>query len=224
MSFRPFRIPALLCGLALAGCGVGSRVLGSAASAEHATARFVNATITSLDLAQSGVVNPGNGNIAPGGAVNCFPVSDFETPGLSVRSAGTTAELAGFSPRFSPGGHYTLVGFPSATGGIQFATIPTATLPNAGRSALRLFNASPAITTADFYVTVPGTAFGAPRETGIAFGTASGSFDVPAGTIQARTISVGPVVTDLGNFILAADRSYSIILSGATAPILVPDC
>jgi hypothetical protein len=224
MSLRPFRVPALLCSLALAACGVGSRILGSAGSPEQATTRFVNATVTPLDLAQNGVVSAGNGNIAPGGAVGCFAVSDLDAPGLSVRQAGTTAELAGFSPRFSPGGRYTLVGFPSAAGGIQFATIPTATLPNTGRSALRIFNASPTITTADVYVTVPGTAFGAPRETGILFGSASGSFDVPAGTVQVRLVSVGPVFTELGSFVLTADRSYTIIATSATAPILVPDC
>lgn len=224
MSVRPLRIPALLCSLVLAACGVGSRILGSAGSPEQATARFVNATVTSLDLAQSGIVNTGNGNIAPGAAVGCFAVADLVTPGISVRQAGTTTDLTGFSPRFSPGGHYTLVGFPSAAGGIQFATVPTATLPNAGRSALRVFNASPTIVAADVYVTVPGGALGTPRETGIVFGTASGSFDVAAGTVQVRLMSVGPVVTDLGNFVLAADRSYTIISSSATAPILVPDC
>jgi hypothetical protein len=119
---------------------------------------------------------------------------------------------------------YTLIGFPSASGGIQFATVPTATVPGAGRSALRVFNASPAITTADLYVAVQGTAFGAPRETGILFGTASGSFDVAAGILQVRVVGAGPAVTDLGGFALVPDRSYTIIFSTATAPILVPDC
>jgi hypothetical protein len=224
MSPRSLRTPALLCSLVLAGCGVGSRILGTAGSLEQATARFVNGTATPLDLAMSGVVTTANGNIASGASVACFALTELVTPGLSVRQTGTTTDLAGFSPRFSPGGHYTLVGFPSASGGIQFATVPTATTPGVGRSALRLFNASPAIAVADVYVTVAGAALGTPRETGIAFGSASGSFDVAAGTFQVRLVSTGPVVTDLGSFTFAADRSYTIIASSATPPILVPDC
>jgi hypothetical protein len=224
MSLRSLRTPVVLCSLALAGCGVGSRILGSAGTQEQATARFVNGTATPLDLATSGVVTTANGNIAPGATVACFGLTDLVTPGLSVRQTGTTTDLAGFSPRFSPGGHYTLVSFPSASGGIQFATVPTATVPNAGRSALRLFNASPAIATADLYVTAPGAALGAPRETGILFGTASGSFDVAAGIVQVRLVSAGPVVTDLGSFALVPDQSYTIIYSSATPRFLVPDC
>lgn len=223
-SLRSPRTSALLCCLALAGCGVGSRILGSTGSLEQATARFVNGTATRLDLATSGVVAAANGNIAPGASVACFGVTELVMPGLSVRQTGTTTDLAGFSPRFSPGGHYTLVGFPSATGGIQFATVPTATVPNAGRSALRVFNASPAISVADAYVTAPGAALGSPRETGIFFGGASGSFDIAAGVFQVRLVSAGPVVTDLGSFTFAPDRSYTLIASSATPPILVPDC
>ena len=224
MSLRPLHLSALLGSLALAACGVGNRILGTVATPDQATARFVNATVTSLDLAKSGVVNTGNGNIVPGGAVSCFPVSDLVNPGITIRQAGTTTDLAGFAPRFSAGGRYTLVGFPNATGGIQFATVPTATVPSVGRSALRVFNASPTITSADLYFTVPGTAFGAARETGVVFGASSGSFDVPAGTVQVRLVSAGPVVTDLGSFVLAPDRSYTIIATSATAPVLVPDC
>lgn len=224
MSRRPLRSSVLLGSLALAACGVGSRIIGSVGSPEQATAQFVNASVTSLDLAQNGVVSTGNGNIAPGTAVGCFAVQDLVAPGITIRQAGTTADLTGFSPRFSAGGHYTLVGFPNGSGGIQFATVPTASIPNPGRSALRVFNATPAITTADLYFAAPGAAFGPPRETGIAFGSASGSFDVPAGAIQVRFVSIGPVVTDLGSFTLAADRSYTIIASSAMAPILIPDC
>jgi hypothetical protein len=224
MSFRMLRLPAVIGSLALTACGVGSRILGSTGSLEQATARFVNATRTPLDLATDGVVGTGNGNIAPGFGVGCFGVTELVTPGLSVRQTGTTTDLPGFAPRFSPGGHYTLVSFPSTSGGVQFATVPTATRPNAGRSALRVFNASPTIAVADVYVTAEGTAFGPPRETGILFGTASGSFDVPAGIVHARLISVGPVVTDLGSFALVPDRSYTIIASSATPPLLIPDC
>lgn len=224
MSRRPLRSSVLLGSLALAACGVGSRIIGSVGSPEQATAQFVNASVTSLDLAQNGVVSTGNGNIAPGTAVGCFAVQDLVAPGITIRQAGTTADLTGFSPRFSAGGHYTLVGFPNGSGGIQFATVPTATIPNTGRSALRIFNARPTISIADAYVTAPGALLGVPRETGIAFGTASGSFDVAAGTFQVRLVSAGPVVTDLGTFVLEPDRSYTIIASSATMPILVPDC
>jgi hypothetical protein len=224
MPFRSFRIVPLLFSLALAACGVGDRILGSTDGPAEATARFVNATVTTLDLARNGTVNAADGNIVPGAGVGCFTVSTLGDPGVTIRRTGTTTDLAGFSPHFSPGGHYTLVGFPSASGGIQFASVPTATVPGTGRSALRVFNASPTIAVADVYVAAPGAAFGPPRDIGILFGTASGSFDVASGTMQVRLVSAGPVVTDLGTFVLAADRSYTIIASSATAPILVPDC
>lgn len=224
MSLRPLRLSALLFGLALAACGEGSRINGVVGTPDQATARFVNATVTSLDLVQGGVVSAGNGNITPGTAVSCFAVPDPVNPDIVVRQTGTTTDLPGFSPRFSAGGRYILIGFPNTSGGIQFATVPTATVSNVGRSAVRVFNASPALATVDVYLTVPGTAFGAPRETGVLFGAASGSFDVAAGTIQVRVVSAGTVVTDLGSFLLAADRSYTIIATSATAPLLVPDC
>jgi hypothetical protein len=224
MPLRSFRVAPLLFSLALAGCGMGSRILGSTDGPEQASARFVNATVGALDLARNGAVSAGDGNIAPGAGVGCFTVSTLGDAGVSIRQTGTTTDLAGFSPHFSPGGHYTLIGFLGASGGIQFASVPTGTVPAAGRSALRVFNASPTIAVADVYVAPVGVAFGPPREMGMLFGTASGSFDVASGTVDVRLVSAGPVVTVLGTFELVPDRSYTIIASSATAPILVPDC
>lgn len=226
MSRRLFRASALLCSFVVAGCGDGSGILAVAGSADAATVRFVNATGSSLDLAVNGTVSATNANITPGNGVACFTVDDPATPGLAVRQAGTTTDLGGFTPLFSSGGRYTIVAFPGAAGTVQFINVPNAAVILSGRSALRVFNGSSGLGTVDVYVTVPGAALGTPTITGVGFGSASGTFDVSAGAVQVRLTNAGTttVVFDAGTQSLAAGKSYTLVISSATAAILVPDC
>lgn len=226
MSARLLRTCALFCSVALAACGDGSRLLAVAGSADAATVRFVNATASSLDLAVNGVVTSTNANIAPGGSIACFAVNDPATPGLSVRQAGTTADLSGFATFFTNGGRYTVVAFPGAAGTVQFVNVPDAAIIVSGRSALRVLNGSSGLGTVDVYVTTPGAALGTPTVTGVGFGNASASVDVPAGALQVRLTTAGTttVVFDAGTQTLAAGKSYTLVVSSATAAILVPDC
>ena len=225
MSVRSFTALALSC-LTLAGCGDGSRVLGTAGSSDAAEARFVNASASTLDLATSGVVSPANAAIAPGGSTACLSVPDPTVSGLTVRQAGTTTDLPGFVTSFSSGGRYTLVAFPGATGAVQFLSVPNTSLPAAGRSELRVVNGASALGTVDVHVTTAGAALGTPNVSGVPFGTASGTFDVAAGTMQIRLTSAGStsVVFDAGTRLLEAGRSYTLVVSGATAAVLVADC
>jgi hypothetical protein len=225
MSFRAFTGFALSC-LTLAGCGGGSGLLGAAGSGDAAEARFVNASASTLDLASSGVVVPANAAIAPGGGTECFSVPDPQIASLSVRQAGTTVDLPGFVTTFANGGRYTLVAFPGVTGTVQFLSVPNTSLPAAGRSELRVVNASTALGTVDVHVTTLGAAIGTPNVSSIPFGTASGTFDVAAGTMQIRLTSTGStnVVFDAGSRLLESGRSYTLIVSSATAALLVADC
>ncbi len=222
---RSFRHLVLACSVVLAGCGDGSFLLGTAGSLNAATVRFVNATAISLDLALGSVVSSSNANIVPGAGIACFSVPDPTTPALSVRQSGSTTDLPGFNPRFSSSGLYTLVAFPGPAG-TQFITVPNAFIPIAGRSALRVLNASSGLGTVDVYATASGAALGTPTVTGVGFGNASGSFDVSAGAIQVRLTTSGgtTVVFDAGSQTLVAGTSYTLIVSSATTVILVPDC
>jgi hypothetical protein len=224
MSFRALRLLALC--LAVAACGDGSGLLGVAGSGDAATVRFVNATGSPLDLAVNGVVSTSNANIAPGSGVGCFAVQDPAVPGLSVRPAGSATPIAGLNTLFSSGGRYTLIAYVGPTGQTQFASVPNAAIAVAGRSALRVFDGSAGLGAVDVYVNAPGTVLGAPRISGLGFGASTGSFDVSAGTQQVRLTNNGTttVVFDSGTLTLAANASYTLVVSSATAAILVPDC
>lgn len=211
---------------ALAACGVGSLTSAQAGSGNAATVRFVNASGATLDLATGGFVSTGNSGIAPGSGIGCFVVADVAAPGLSVRQTGTSADLSGFAPQLAAGGRYTLVAYPAAAGSIQFVAVPAAPLVATGRSALRIVQASAALGPVDVYVTVPGAALGAPVATGLGVGGVSAAVDVAAGSQQVRLTGTGTtaVVFDAGAQALAAGVGYSLVVSSATGPILVPDC
>lgn len=226
MSNRRVRALALLLSVFLAACGTGSGLVAVAGSGDAATVRFVNATGTMLDLATSGVVRTSNANISPGSGVGCFTIDDPTTPSLTVRQSGTSTNLSSFAPVFARRGTYTLVAYPGASGFVQFLSLLTATTPATGRSALRVVNGSTGLGAVDVHVTVSGAALGIPNATGIGFGGASAAFDVSAGTFQVRLTNSGTttVVFDAGSQLLEAGRSYTLVVSSATAAILVPDC
>ena len=230
MPNRRVRALALLCSVSLAACGTGSGIVAVAGSGDAATVRFVNATGTVLDIATSGVVRTSNANISPGSGVGCFTLDDPTTPSLTVRQSGATTDLSGFAPVFARRGTYTLVAYPGASGFIQFLSLLTAstpaTTPATGRSALRVVNGSTGLGPVDVHVTVSGAALGIPNATGIGFGGASAAFDVSAGTFQVRLTNSGTttVVFDAGSQLLETGKSYTLVVSSATAAILVPDC
>ena len=186
----------------------------------------MNATGTSFDLATGGVVTAGNANIVPGAGVACFTVTDPATPALNVRVAGTTAALSGFPAQFAAGGRYLIVAYPGAAGAIQFLSVLANPLVASGRSALRVVQGSSALGPVDVYITAPGAVLGSPIATGLGYGGASASFDVSAGAQHVRLTSTGSTSTvyDTGTQTLAANTGYSLVVSSATAPILVPDC
>ena len=225
MTFRSFGSLAVVCAT-LAGCGDGSGLLGVAGAGNAASVRFVNASATTLDLATGGNVAAGNANILPGSSVGCFAVADPTVPSLSVRQAGSLTDLAGFTTSFASGGRYTLVAFPGPSGLVQFISVPTPFSPLAGRSALRVLNASAGLPLVDVYATAPGAPLVTPVATAVGFGSAPATFDVAAGSIQVRLTTAGTttLVYDAGNQALLQGRSYTLIVTSATAALLVEDC
>ena len=223
---RPISIAVCVSLAALAACGVGKLTSAQAGSGNAATVRFVNASGATLDLAAGGVVPPGNVGIAPGNGVGCFTVADAAAPGLTVRQSGTSADLSGFAPQLVAGLRYTLVAYPAAAGSIQFVVVPAGALVAAGRSALRVVQASSALGPVDVHITAPGAALGAPVAAGLGFGGVSATFDVAAGAQQVRLTNSGTttVVFDAGPQTLATGVGYSLVVSSATGVILVPDC
>jgi hypothetical protein len=228
MSFRAHRtLPALvLVAAALVACGTGSGLVGVVGAGDAATMRFVNASGGALDLVTGGSVNAGNANIAPGAGIACFSVPDPSAPALGARQSGTTTDLPNFPSQFSAGGRYTLVAYPGSGTFTLFVSIPDVAVTVAGRSALRVFHASVGLGQVDVYVTTPGAALDAPRITGLNFGSSTGSFDVAAGAIQVRLTTTGTttVVYDVGTKTFEAGKSYTLVISSATAALLVPDC
>lgn len=226
MSRRACRTLVLIASATLAACGTGSGLTAVAGSGDAATVRFVNATATPLDLATGGVVSAANANIPPGSGVGCFAVDDPTTPSLTVRQAGATTDLSGFAPTFARGAAYTVVAYPGPSGFVQFISVTTGAIPATGRGALRVINGSAGLGVVDVYVTTPAATLGTPNAIGIGFGGASSALDVSAGTVQVRLTNSGStaVVFDAGNQLLEAGRSYTLVVSSATAVILVPDC
>ena len=78
----------------------------------------------------------------------------------------------------------------------------------------------------DADLTAPGAALGAPVAAGLGFGGVSSTFDLAPGAQQVRLTNTGTttVVFDAGTQTLATAVSYSLVVSSATAVILVPDC
>jgi hypothetical protein len=224
MSLRARRAAALLCCATLSGCGDGSGIRAIAGFTGAATVRFVNATATPLDLFVDGTVTVAN--IAPGLGLGCFSVNDPTLPGLSVRQSGTTTDLGGFPPSFAVGGPFTVVAYPGLSGLIQFISIPNASPPITGRSALRVFHGSLGLGMVDVYLSAPGAVLGTPAVAGLTFGAVTSSLDAAAGAAQVRLTSAATttVVFDSGNQPLEAGKSYTLVVSSATSAILVPDC
>jgi hypothetical protein len=226
VSSRLLRTFVLLGCATIAACGEGSGLVAIAGSADAATVQFVNASASPLDLAVGGTLPTANANVAPGSRVACFSLPDPTVPGLSVRLAGTTTDVSGFAPTFSRGGRFTIVAFPGPSGTIQLVNVPTTSAPAAGRSALRIFNGSLGLGSVDVYVTVPGTALGTPTATGLGVGAVTAALDVNTGIVQVRLTDTGTttVVFDAGNRVLDSGKSYTLVISSATAAVLVPDC
>jgi hypothetical protein len=221
MQFRILALALLASSVTLAACG-GDSVTGT--DANNATVQFINATGSSLDVAQGGTVATGNGALSYGTTSLCI-ATDASSSNLAVRLTGTSTPLAGFTPAFQAGGNYTVIAYPGAPGVIQFATVSNAFTPSAGQGGLRVFNAAVAGASYDVYVSAPGAASATAAANNIGYGSGSSYFNVVAGTAQqVRITNAGSqtVVLDVGSRTFTTGQNVTLViappLTGSPAP------
>jgi len=218
MRIRSFALSALA-PLALVACDtVELTNAGTGGSNDIATVRFVNATGTNLDIAENGVVASGNGSIAFGRSTSCFTV-DASSPGLSVRTAGTSTALPGLSANLVNGGNYTILAYPGSNGSTQFTVLSNANAPASGQAGLRVFNASGS-GPFDVYTAASGGSFVTPSATSIASGSASTFFDVAPGTGAMVRLSNAGTTTDaltIDDLTWTAGQSQTLVIAPPAA-------
>jgi len=188
-----------------------------------AMVRLFNATNNALTLNQNGTAATGGSALAFGTASSCLtvPVSGST---LTVTQAGSSTALTGFAPTLTAGSNATFIAYPTATGGVQFATLGNAFTPTAGSAGLRVFNATSATTGYDAFVTALGAALGTATVTNVLAGGSSAFASVPAGSQQIRLTSTGStaLLLDAGAMTLTAGQNYTLVVeppaAGSTTP------
>ena len=187
---------------------------------DNTTVRFFNATGggLSLDIAENGTVGTGNANIAFGAASSCTGVN-AANPQLTVRAAGSTTSLTGFTPSFAANKSYTVL-----VGGTQasptFTTFDDAFTSPGTSAAVRIINATTSATTGtgnwDIYLN-PGTTLGTPNVSAVGRNTASTYITVPAG--QANTLRL----TNQGQTTTVQNLTVPTLTAGSVSTIVVTD-
>lgn len=186
----------------------------------NTTVRFFNATsMLALDVAQNGTVVSGNGNIPFGSASTCMKVNDAN-PQLSIRAAGTTTDLAGFTPSFSAGNAYTVLVTGTAAA-VVFTTLDDQFTPSGASTAgVRIINATTSASagagTWDIYVN-PAETMGTPNATAVRRNSASPFLTVPAG--RTNTLRL----TNTGQTMRLQDIAVPSLAAGTATTIVVTD-
>src|SRR5262245_12848407 len=201
---------------ALAACGDSDNPVGTPNA--NTTVRFFNATNSlALDVAQNGTVVSGSGGIPFGAASTCMKVNDAD-PKLSIRAAGTTSDLAGFTPSFSAGNTYTVLVTGTATAPV-FTTLDDQFTPaGANTAGVRIVNATAAAGagTWDVYVN-PTETLGTPNATAVTRNSATAFLTVPSG--QTNTVRL----TAAGQTARLQDIAVPSLVAGTATTIVVTD-
>jgi len=214
-------ILALATAATLAACSDDDEDNPTGPTTDNTSVRLFNATSSSLnlDVAQNGTVGTGNSNVAFGSASSCTKINSTN-PQLTVRTAGSTTSLTGFTPSFSAGGTYTVLVTGTAAAPVFTTLNDQFTTPSAGNAAVRIVNATTSATTGagnwDIYVN-PGTTLGTPNAIAVGRTTASSYLTVPAG--QANTIRL----TNAGQTTTLQNISVPSLTAGTVTTIVVTD-
>jgi hypothetical protein len=221
MHYRILATALVAASVALAACGDDATGPNGGNSA---TVRFVNATSTSLDIAEGGTVATGNGALSFSTTSNCMSV-DATNADLAVRLTGTSTPLGGFTPAFQAGGNYTVIAYAGAGATTPFATVSNAFTPTTGQGGLRVFNAVGAGTSYDVYVGTPGATTVTAGANNIGHGTGSSYFNVIANVVQqVRITNAGTqtLVLDVGTRSFIAGQLVTLVVgppaAGSTTP------
>jgi hypothetical protein len=172
----------------------------------------------SLDVAENGTVGTSDANIAFGAASSCMKVNNAN-PQLTVRAAGSTTSLTGFTPAFAANKQYTVL-----VGGTQasptFTTFDDAFTSPGTSAAVRIINATTSATTGtgnwDIYLN-PGTTLGTPNVSAVGRNTASTYITVPAGQANTLRLTTAGQTTALQNITVPS------IPAGSVSTIVVTD-
>jgi hypothetical protein len=212
MIHRSLAIFAVASATLLAGCGddVGDLV---GTTSNEATVKFVNATgSSSVSVANNGTVGAGNSALGFGGESTCMAVNTAN-PNLTFTNSATGAAITGFTPTFTAGGNYTVIGYTGANGTTQFATLNNAFTPSTGQTGLRVFNAASG--SGNVVVLSNGTVLNSGATT--SFGNAGSFFSTNAGA-QTLTFNTGTGTATIGNtgsINLTAGRNTTVVLAPA---------
>jgi hypothetical protein len=182
-----------------------------------ATVQFINATGSNLDASTSGSVATGNGNLAFGGHSTCMTVN-AASPGLSFNTAGTSTAVGAFTPNFTAGGNYTVIAYPSVTGGTSYATISNTFTPTSGNAGLRIFDAISGTSSYDAYVTNVGGSLTTPSASAMTYGSTTSGINVGTSSAQQlRFTNAGTttVALDAGNTTYTAGKNSIVVLAPA---------
>jgi hypothetical protein len=198
----------------------------------NANVRLINATSSALNFLQNGTALTGGSSIAFGAASSCSSVN-ATTPLLTVTQGSSTTPLTGFTPTLSAGHSFSIVAYPTAAGGVAFATLDNTFTPTSGQAGLRVFNATGGATGYDVFVTAPAAALGTPTFTNVLNAAGSAFASVLAGSPQQiRLTATGTTNNpiDLGNQTFTAGQNATFVIappaSGSTTlrSFLIPGC
>lgn len=189
---------------------------------DNTTVRFFNATSSTLalDIVEKGTVESGNGNIGFGAASGCTKVNDTN-PQLTVRPAGSTTDLTGFTPSFSAGNTYTVFVTGTQVSPVFTTLNDQVTTPGAGKAAVRVVNATTSATAGsgnwDIYVNPAASGTNTPAATVVGRNTATEFLTVPAG--QSNTIRL----TNPGQTAAVQNIAVPSLTAGSVTTIVVTD-
>ena len=184
-----------------------------------ATVRFVNATNTTIGVANNGTTATGNGSLSFGGSSSCMTVNTAATgtSGLTFTNATGGAAITGFTPSFTAGGNYTVIAYTGANGTTQFATLNNAFTPTSGQAGVRFFNAGSANN-----LTLQGNGTAFTGNSAIALGSAGTFASVPAGS-QTVTFNNGTTsVLNAGSMNFTAGQNSTIVIGPAATGTTTP--
>ncbi|MFN2567252.1 MAG: DUF4397 domain-containing protein [Gemmatimonadaceae bacterium] len=166
---------------------------------EAANVRVVHASVagatpaSAVDVAVNGQIATNNAGIGFGATSECVRV-DADSPDLEVRVAGTTTMIAA-PTAFTAGGRNTVIlsGSPAS---IRVTTLDDPATPalQSGRARVRVFNGTTRTTPLDVTVT-PFSATTGVTQAGIAQGSATTWYDIPAGAASIRLRNQGAAST-----------------------------
>jgi len=197
--------------------GVAGSVAGGGDTLNVARIRFVNATASSFDIVQGGVIATGNTALGFGMSSKCVTVA-AQSPVLDVRRTGTSVTVPGFNLTLQGAGRYTIIAFTDVTGTTRFVTLFNSFTTLNGQSGFSVFNAVSTGIAYDVYVTPPGVALSTttPVAAAVLGGVNSPFVGVDATTqqqIRITTANATTVVLDLGNVTFVPDVNTVLVIA-----------